>query len=264
MAFFCSLFSGSSGNCALVGCGGAAVLIDAGASARAINNALTGLDMGIGDIAAVLVTHEHSDHIKGLPTLISRYKLPVYANAGTIRGILGAFGAIDPQYITELETGGSIELAGMSIRSFKTSHDSLESVGYTIATGDGRRIAVATDLGYVTEEVMRSLTGCAVVMLESNHDIGMLKNGSYPYFLKRRILSDRGHLSNDGCAQVLPKLVESGTKHIILAHLSHDNNLPELAEQTAVSALKTAGHDRGGDYELEAAPRFAASSLCCV
>lgn len=263
MPFFCSLFSGSSGNCTLIGCGGAAVLIDAGASARAINNALHELDMELSDIKAIFITHEHSDHIRGLPTLIRRYQIPVYANAGTIEGILNTYHQIDTDYIAELETGGAIDIDCISVHSFKTSHDSLESVGYTVES-EHSRIAVATDLGYVSDEVLQNLKGCGLIMLESNHDVGMLKNGRYPYFLKKRILSDRGHLSNESCAEVLPELIKSGTGRFVLAHLSEENNLPELAEETSVSALSMAGYSRGNDYELEAAPRSARSSLCCV
>lgn len=263
MAFFCSLFSGSSGNCTLVGCGGAAVLIDAGASARAIGNALRGLDMELSDIAAIFVTHEHTDHIRGLVTLVSRYHIPVYANPGTRYGILNTYERLGPDDVTEIETGGEIAVGQLKVRSFKTSHDSLESVGYTVGSDSGR-IAVATDLGFVSPGVMESLRGCSLVMLESNHDVGMLRGGNYPAFLKRRILSKCGHLSNDSCAEVLPELVQNGAKHIVLAHLSQDNNLPELAVDTSVSALSAAGFRRGDDYELEAAPRFACSGLHCV
>lgn len=264
MAFFCSLCSGSSGNCTLVGSGDAALLIDAGASARAIGKALGELDMAISQIAAVLVTHEHTDHIKGLPTLVSRYGLPVFASPGTLNGILTTYPALSRDSLHELVPGQTTEIAGMLVRSFKTPHDSLESTGYRLRTPDDRLVAVATDLGRVTDEVMDNLTGCSVVMLESNHDEGMLRNGRYPYFLKRRILSDRGHLSNTSCAEVLPALVRNGAERIFLAHLSHDNNLPELAEETSVAALAMAGLRRGADYFLEAAPRFSHSSFCRV
>ena len=264
MAVFCSLFSGSSGNCSYVENDGNALLIDAGVSARSISTALSQVGSSIGNIKGVFVTHEHIDHIRGLATLISKYKIPVYANQGTIRGILSALKNIDSDYINELATGETIECAGMCVSSFKTSHDSNESVGYRVQTADGKSAAVATDLGYVSETVMENITTCNVVMLESNHDVRMLQCGRYPYFLKRRILSDEGHLSNDDCASVLPVLVRNGAKHIYLAHLSEDNNFPELAVQTSVSALEACGLKRGSDYEIEAAPRFRRSEICCV
>src|SRR5450830_623763 len=144
----------------------------------------------------------------------------------------------------------------MNICSFETSHDSRESVGYRIHTNDGRRIAVATDLGFISDTVLFGITDCELIMIESNHDIDMLKNGSYPYFLKQRILSQRGHLSNDDCAATLIKLMEGGTKHFVLAHLSKDNNLPELALSTAMGVLHSSGRQQGSDYTIEAAPRF--------
>lgn len=262
MAFFCSLCSGSSGNCTLVGCGGAAVLIDAGMSARGIKAALLELGLGPGQIAALFITHEHSDHIRGLPMLASRWGLPVYASPGTIEGILSTYPELPRENLQALPAGRTVEIAGMSVCAFKTPHDSLESTGYRLHTPDGRGLAVCTDLGYVTGEVMQNLTGCDAVVLESNHDVSMLKSGRYPYFLKKRILSDHGHLSNDGCAAVLPELVQSGTKRIMLAHLSADNNRPELAEQVSVEALAAAGLERGRDYQLEAAPRHTHGTFC--
>lgn len=253
MAKFCAMFSGSSGNCAYISAGGAALLVDAGVSARSICRALEAVGTDIGKVAAILVTHEHSDHIKGLKTLLSKYKIPVYANSGTIEGILESVPVGDGCF-TELATGSSVQIAGMSVSSFSTSHDSRESVGFRIHTPDGRRIAVATDLGYVSDTVMSGISDCDIVMLESNHDVGMLQNGRYPYYLKRRIMSKTGHLSNEDCSKVLPQLCAAGTRHFVLAHLSRDNNLPELALETARSAMKLAGAAER-DYDIEIAPR---------
>jgi phosphoribosyl 1,2-cyclic phosphodiesterase len=260
MATFCSLYSGSSGNCSFVESGGSAILIDAGVSTRSIVKALDSIGSDIKKIAAVFITHEHSDHIKGLITLTSKYKIPVYANGGTIDGILMSLKTLNPDCLFEMKTGESITAGGMKVTSFKTSHDSNESVGYRIHTSDDRQVAVATDLGYVSDEVDSGIRGCKLVLIESNHDVGMLQNGDYPYFLKRRILSKRGHLSNDDCAAILPSLVESGAEHFILAHLSRDNNLPELAAATAISELLTRGIE-DGNYELEAAPRLTQSKV---
>jgi phosphoribosyl 1,2-cyclic phosphodiesterase len=263
MAIFCSLFSGSSGNCTLVGSKDAAILIDAGASAKAICKALNSADSDISKIAAIFITHEHIDHIKGLPQLISKYKIPVYANKGTIEGIIKDK-VIDTRYINEMATGETNEIADMCISSFSTSHDSKDSVGYRIHISEGKKVAVVTDLGYVSETVLENIKYCDAVMLESNHDVKMLQNGSYPYYLKRRILSANGHLSNDDCSSVLPMLVENGTKYILLAHISKENNFPELAVQTAVSVLQMNGMMQGIDYHIEAAPALLQSKICCI
>lgn len=260
MTKFCSLFSGSSGNCTYIESGGSAILIDAGCSARATVRALAEIGSDISKISAIFVTHEHSDHIKGLAVLISKYGLRVYANRGTMQGILKYSMKINESMICAFDTGQKMDCETMSVSSFATSHDSNESVGYRIHTSDGRKLAVATDLGFVSETVMKQISGCDLVMLESNHDLDMLRSGSYPYFLKRRILSDNGHLSNDDCSAVLPALAESGTTRFILAHLSHDNNRPDLAENEAVAALAGCGISRN-EYELEAAPRFEHSGI---
>ena len=254
MATFCSLFSGSSGNCIYIESGGTAVLIDAGASLRSISKALSAIGTDIRNVHAVFVTHEHSDHIRGLPVLAAHYDVPIYASPGTVAGIITDTD-IRPERLIELTTGCCEEVGGLCVSSFETSHDSRESVGYRIHTSDGCDLAVATDLGYVDDLVMDGLSACRLVMLESNHDVGMLRNGRYPYFLKRRILSDRGHLSNDDCAAVLPELVRCGAEHFVLAHLSRDNNIPELAVETSVSQLSVSRFRRDSDYTIEAAPR---------
>jgi phosphoribosyl 1,2-cyclic phosphodiesterase len=255
MTRFCALYSGSSGNCAYIESGGRGVLIDAGVSLRAIRQAVESIGGDMSRLSAVFITHEHSDHIRGLAVLASKYGVPIYANRGTSQGILEVCPRIVPERLSLLETGCCVETEDMCVESFPTSHDSRESVGYHIVTSDGHSLTVATDLGCVGEDVMAAALGSELVMLESNHDIGMLETGRYPYFLKRRILSDHGHLSNNDCAETLTRLAESGTKHFILAHLSRDNNLPELAEETSKCALTALGAERGRDYTLEAAPR---------
>ena len=262
MAKFCALYSGSSGNCAVLSAGGISVLIDAGVSTLSIKKALEAIDMRIEEISAVLVTHEHSDHIKGLKTLLSKYKIPVYASPGTIAGILETL-PVDRELLKDLSPGSGAEIAGMYVSAFATSHDAKESMGFRIHTPDGRRVAIATDLGYISDEVMAGISDCELVMIESNHDVGMLQNGRYPYFLKHRILSKTGHLSNADCAAALPRLCTLGTKHFVLAHLSHDNNLPALALETAVAEMKLSGIS-GEDYHVEVAPRGGPEHVICL
>jgi phosphoribosyl 1,2-cyclic phosphodiesterase len=262
MAKFCAMFSGSSGNCTFVSSGGSSLLIDAGVSARAICTALESIGSNIKEINAIFITHEHIDHIRGLKTLLSKYSIPVFANLGTINGILESL-PLKSECFNVLKTGDCVDINGLKVSSFGTSHDSQESVGFRIHTYDGARIAVATDLGFVSDTVMGCLSDCNIVMIESNHDVGMLQNGKYPYYLKRRIMSKTGHLSNEECAGVLPELCRSGSKHFVLAHLSHDNNFPELALETALTSMKMSGI-ASEDYQIEVAPRSGPENVLTV
>ncbi|HCC00435.1 MAG TPA: MBL fold metallo-hydrolase [Ruminococcaceae bacterium] len=254
MTKFCSLFSGSSGNCTFVEGENGGILIDAGGSLRKIATTLQALGTDITHIRAIFLTHEHIDHIKALPMLFKKWKIPVFATPGTVAGVCDRFSELERSQFQQLDTNATAEIAGMSITSFATSHDSKESVGFHLCLPNHEQIAVATDLGFVDDAVRDSLCGCRVVMLESNHDIEMLKKGRYPVFLKRRILSAVGHLSNRDCASLLPDLVDSGTEHIVLAHLSKDNNSPRLALQTAQKVLDQAG-SLSHHISIEAAPR---------
>lgn len=251
MARFCSLFSSSSGNCTYIGSSGGGVLIDAGVSAKQISLKLNGIGVSERNIGAVFVTHEHGDHVKGLRVLASKYNIPVYATEGTIRE-LEKMGIINGKFPV-IPIGDGVEYNGQLVVPFRTSHDVAESCGYSVTTSDGRKICVATDTGIVTDEMRTALTGCDLALVESNHDIGMLRNGSYPYLLKRRILSDVGHLSNIACGDFVTELVESGTTRLILGHLSKENNIPSLAYRTSKSALDCMGATENRDYILKVA-----------
>lgn len=260
MARYCPLFSGSSGNCCYIGSAEGGVLVDAGVSARRIETALREREIDPGSIRAICVTHEHSDHVAGLRVLTRRYGMPVFASRGTLEellhaGILGerdAFAVIDEE---------GIEVADMEITAFPTPHDSAESLGFRIHTADDRRIAVATDMGYMTPVVRKALLGCDLVHIESNHDIRMLENGPYPYFLKKRILAKTGHLSNEACAAELPQFAQEGTTRFVLAHLSAENNLPDLAYVTSQAALQEAGLRAGVDFLLQVAERVSTEKV---
>ena len=251
MARFCSLFSSSSGNCTYVGSSGGGLLVDAGVSARQITLKLDCIGVSPADIGAIFVTHEHSDHIKGLKVLAKKYNIPVFGTAGTIAELerIGCLDGIDCSVIDEK----GVDICSMHIDSFKTSHDVAQSCGYRIITSDERKIAIATDTGIVTEDMKSALNGCDLCLVESNHDIGMLRNGAYPYLLKRRILSDVGHLSNIACSEFVSELVKNGTTRLILGHLSKENNIPELAYQTSRSALECIGATEYRDYILKVA-----------
>lgn len=248
MAKFCSLYSSSSGNCTYIGSSSAGILIDIGVSAKRAEAALDAIDVDPRAVKAIFITHEHSDHIQGVRVFASRYGIPVYATRGTITGMFDAGAVNEKVDVRELE--GETEAAGMLITPFATSHDARQSCGYTVVTADGKKTAVCTDTGIITDGILDAICGSELILLESNHDEGMLRLGPYPYHLKRRILSDMGHLSNLVCAETAVRLVSSGTTRLYLGHLSRENNLPPLALETTRSALKIAGAEEFSDYLL--------------
>ncbi len=252
MARFSSLFSSSSGNCTYIGSSQGGVLVDAGVSAKQISLKLDCIGVSPADIGAIFVTHEHSDHVRGLRVFASKNNIPVYATQGTIEALKASNTANGSFEIFPIEESG-IECRGQLILPFKTSHDSADSCGYVIKTSDDRKIAIATDTGVITDEMKAAIRGCDLVLAESNHDVGMLRNGSYPYMLKRRILSDVGHLSNIDCSKFITELVQNGTTRVVLGHLSKENNIPELAYQTSKSALDCIGAVQFKDYILKVA-----------
>ena len=230
--------SGSSGNCALLTMDGVHILIDAGISYRRIcdNLALSGILPEA--LSAVLITHEHSDHIAGLQTLAKRCAAPICAPrtlAGELNRIVSGVAA----RLRVIPTGSAENVGALTVRCFPTSHDVSESVGWRV---EGSAVfALATDTGCVTPEIEQALTGADAVLLEANHDPDMLLAGPYPWPLKRRILSERGHLSNADCAALCARLAESGTRQFVLGHLSRENNSPARAFQTVSAALTGSG-----------------------
>ena len=252
MARFCSLFSSSSGNCTYIGDPQSGILIDCGVSAKKTDDTLSSLGVDVSTIRAVFITHEHTDHISGIRVFASRHHIPVFASAGTLSA-MEQMQLLNGKYTVDRIPQQGMEAGGMFIRPYALSHDAKQPVGYTIETADGRRIAVATDTGVVTQEILSAISGCDLVLLESNHDVGMVQIGSYPYQVKRRILSDLGHLSNDACAETAVQLLDSGTTRFILAHLSHENNMRPLAYQCTKSEFDTIGAEDGRDYLLSVA-----------
>ena len=256
MARLCPLFSGSSGNSYYLESAGSGVLIDCGRSAKQLEGVLRDNNISVDRIRAIFITHEHTDHVSALRVFSTRYKIPVYASGGTVAA-LKQNSVINDKVDIHTITPDGIELENMSVRTFRISHDCAEGCGYYFETQDGRRTAFATDTGIITPEIKSALTGCDTVVLESNHDVGMLRYGAYPYILKKRILSDRGHLSNDVCAQTCAELVGSGTTRLLLAHLSRENNVPVLAKQTALCELKQKGMKMNVDFMLSVVPEVS-------
>ena len=239
MAYFTTLYSGSSGNCGLVRCGDQYLLIDMGKSCRTTLTALKSLGLAVSDCAGILITHEHSDHVAGLDTFLKKYPTPLYGCADTL-DTLQSRGTIPPTVDAIPVDGQTLEIGEFTVTSFPTSHD-VPCVGYRIHTPDNKTMTIATDLGVLTPPVHQALSGCDLVALESNYDLHMLRSGRYPYYLRSRIESNRGHLSNDECSAKLLELIQEGCKKFALCHLSQENNTPALALQTMFNTLGAAG-----------------------
>ena len=243
----CCLYSGSKGNSTFVSAGGAKILIDAGKSFKALNIALSEIGERIENIDAIFITHEHNDHISALKTLSHKHSIPIHmliSSAMIFRGLC------DEKLCNclVLHKGDSFEadVKGLHVKAFPTSHDSMGAVGYrlTFSEDDSEcAVAVSTDIGYVNDTLRDNLTGCEAIVLESNHDKEMLKNGPYPYELKKRIASKRGHLSNAECAALVSELYSHGLKHLLLAHLSEENNHPDIAYGETFSAIADENFD---------------------
>lgn len=246
MAKTCQLFSGSGGNSILISNSNSSLLVDAGVSAKRLDTMLHNLGFDPKMLDGIFVTHEHTDHISGIKVFAKRHNIPVFAH----RDVLDAMDASLPAEITRFETTENMELNGIEIIPFLNSHDSVLCQGYRFNLPEGRSISVCTDTGYVTDDARKNIIGSDMVYLESNHEITMLQNGFYPYQLKKRILSDKGHLSNFACAEFATELVQNGTTRITLAHLSKDNNTPDIARQTTISALQQAGFLQDEHYRL--------------
>lgn len=252
---FCPLFSGSSGNAVFVGAGDTRILIDAGLSGRAVAEALASIGVLPETLSAILVTHEHSDHIRGVGILSRKYRLPVFANAGTWQAMARQIGEVSPHLRREFRTGESFYIGELCVLPYPVSHDAAEPVGYRVDHG-AHGVATATDTGVLGQAALEALRGVDVVLLESNHDPAMLRaNEHYSAALKKRILGRRGHLSNGDCGEALWQLYQTGVRHAVLGHLSHENNTPELALEAAQQALRAHGLEPGRDMRLDLAWR---------
>ena len=254
-----TLASGSSGNCTLLSHEGAHLLIDCGISCRRITTSLTACGVDPNSLSALLITHEHSDHIAGLATLTKKYSLPIYTSPGTARQLCYRMAGLD-DLLRPIAPGDSFDLAPFRVTTFPTSHDAAQPMGFTFQAG-GRKAAFATDLGVVTPEVLSAVTGAHLLVCESNHDVDWVLSGPYPYVLKRRILGEQGHLSNEAGARLALSCIGQGAKTVLLAHLSAENNTPAHALMTAETILRAAGVDPLRDVTLAAAPRSEPSPL---
>lgn len=251
----CPLFSGSSGNSIYIESGKEAILIDVGKSAKQIENAINVNNLSLEKIKAIFVTHEHIDHVRGLRVFASKYNIPVFSSHGTIEALKNS-NHINGKFEYSVIKNSGVKIACMDIFPFRTSHDCNEGLGFVVKTDDETSVAIASDLGFISSEVRQAINSCDVLVIESNHEVNMLKVGPYPYALKKRILSPIGHLSNDDCAKELPYFVKNGTKHILLTHLSRDNNNEDIAYNSALSALQNSGMKENIDFTLNICPRI--------
>lgn len=252
------LCSGSSGNATLVEAGGLRLLIDAGGTGRRIEALLTEAGAAADALDAILLTHEHIDHVQGVGVLSRRYDLPVYAAADCFAALPPSVGGVAPAQMRVFEPDRPFLLRGVQVFPFSTPHDSAHAVGY-LFEGAGGRCAVMTDVGHISDRMLDLVTGCDVLLLEANHDVDMLLSGAYPYPLKRRILSDTGHLCNEDAAATIVRLARRGMRDFILGHLSRENNTPELAAVTVRAALEEAGF--GGEVRVTVAARDHATGI---
>ena len=237
---FSPLYSGSSGNCSVVSSGKTNILVDAGMTGKAITSALSDVGVDPKSLSAIVVTHEHSDHIKGIGILSRKYDIPVYANEGTWRAMHPLVGDVAMKNIRTFVTGQNFYIGDVDLTPFPISHDAAEPVGYAFFN-KGVRLVYMTDTGCVTEALRETAAGADLLFLESNHDLDMLKNGPYPFQLKKRILSEKGHLSNAAAGSTLVKLYSTGVRRVILAHLSRENNTEPIAYSSVRQSLTDGG-----------------------
>lgn len=244
----CSIASSSSGNCIYVGSDATHLLVDVGISGKRTEEGLKELELSMGDIDGILITHEHADHIAGLGILSRKYGVPIYATCKTIEAIKAAsnIGEIPDELFCPVSADEKFIIKDLICSPMRISHDAAEPVAYRIQH-DKKRIGIITDLGNYDDYTVESLRGMDALLLEANHDVNMLQVGPYPYYLKQRILGDRGHLSNERAGQLLYRLLHDDMQAVVLGHLSKENNLPELAYESVRMELTMAAmkEDRG-------------------
>ncbi|MGE4284149.1 MAG: MBL fold metallo-hydrolase [Clostridia bacterium] len=260
MITFCSLFSGSSGNAIYIANENTKILIDCGVSGKRIAASLATMDIQASEIDAILVTHEHKDHTHAVGIMSRRYNIPIYANENTWEGMQNDIGTIKPEHRRYFNTHADLCIKDICIHPFSIPHDAAEPVGYNFYI-DNKKITLATDIGHIDESLIAQLEGSEMILIESNHDVEMLKSGSYPYFLKRRILGEHGHLSNEAAGELVAHLALKGTTRFLLGHLSKENNFPQLAYQTTYNELESRKIKVGKDVLLEVADREKRSKI---
>ena len=258
-----TIASGSSGNCIYIGSNNTHILIDAGVSKKKIVEGLAAADLSIDDISGIFVTHEHSDHIKGLGVLTRKKEIPIYATEGTLKGIKQStsLGEMPSDIFNPIHADNDFYIDDLCIHAFRISHDANEPTAYTVTCGNNK-MGVITDLGKYDDYIIDNLKGTTSILIEANHDINMLQVGSYPYYLKQRILSDRGHLSNESSGRLLCELLNDDLRSIMLGHLSKENNYEKLAYETVRLEIDMGDNTyKASDFALSVAPRDIHSEI---
>lgn len=256
---FCPLYSGSSGNSIFVSSNNSKILIDSGVAGKHIEAALKSIGEKPNQIDAIFVTHEHLDHIKGVGVLSRKYDIPIYANELTWQAMSSKIGKVKEKNINIIQKR-NVEIGDLDIINYDISHDAAAPMGYAVCHGN-KKACIATDLGYFSEDIKKIVADSDIILLESNHDVEMLKFGPYPYPLKRRILSNVGHLSNDACGEAIVNIMNDKPKKVFLGHLSKTNNYPELAYKTVANILDENKIDIGKDIHLYMARRNMHSEI---
>ena len=259
----CSIASGSSGNCIYVGSDDTHLLVDTGISKKRIEEGLKTLELKGEDLDGILITHEHSDHIQGLGVFSRKYEIPIYGTPGTIRGIRDYknLGKMPEGLYHEIQVDKEFKLGDIDVHPFAISHDANEPSGYRIENGK-KSVAVATDLGVYDDYTVEHLSDLNAVVLEANHDIHMLEVGPYPYPLKRRVMGDKGHLSNELSGKLLCDILHDDLQYVVLGHLSKENNYEELAYETVKLEISIGDNPyKGDDIPMMVAKRDQVSDI---
>lgn len=259
MLKFCSLYSGSTGNSLFVENNDTKILIDAGVSGKKIVEALNHINVSPEEINAILITHEHSDHVQSVGTLSKKYNIPVFANSKTWSKLSNEIKKIGEKNVFTFNSSEDFSIGNLVIHPFRTPHDAIESCGFNILDGK-TKISIATDLGHITNEINCCLKGSKFILLESNYEPEVLKLCSYPNLLKNRIAGPNGHLSNNMAGQTISTLINSGLTQVMLGHLSKESNFPEMAYETVLNELELKNFKRG-TIDLSVASRFEPSKL---
>lgn len=259
----CSIASGSSGNCICVGSERTTLLVDVGISGKRVEKGLNFIDMTTKEIDGILLTHEHIDHVKGLGVLARKYGIPLYATPGTLSAVMqiASLGKIPGELFVTIDENTPFQIGDLGIEPFAISHDAAQPVGYRITQGK-KSVGIATDMGTYTNETVDKLTGLDVLLLEANHDINMLQVGRYPYYLKQRILGERGHLSNESAGRLLGQVLHDDMRHVLLGHLSQENNYAALAYETVCTEV-TLGENpwHSKDFDIRVVSRDEVSDM---
>lgn len=262
----CSIASGSSGNCICVGTQESHLLVDAGISGKRIESGLNSVGLKTSEMEAILVTHEHIDHIAGLGVLARRYGLPIYGTQGTLDAVraVKSVGEIDQELMHPIVPEQEFQIGDMIVHPISISHDAADPVAYIMKTDD-KKIGVITDLGTYDDCLVEKLQEMDILLLEANHDVRMLQTGSYPYPLKQRILGDKGHLSNVLSGRLLGRLLHDRFRAVVLGHLSQENNFAELAYETVRLEVSMGENPyKGDDFPIYVAKRSEASQMICA